>query len=55
MKREIKVGLFAIAVLLIGWGVIKYLKGIDVFSSSNVYYAYYDQVGGIQPASHVMI
>lgn len=55
MKREIKVGLFAIVVLVIGWGVIKYLKGIDVFSSTNVYYAYYDQVGGIQPASHVMI
>ena len=55
MKREIKVGLFAVAVLIVGWGVIKYLKGIDVFSKSNVYYAYYDQVGGIQPASHVMI
>ena len=55
MKREIKVGLFAIAVLLIGWGVIKYLKGLAVFGNSNVYYAYYEQVGGIQPASHVMI
>ena len=55
MKREIKVGLFAIAVLLIGWGVIKYLKGLSVFGNSNVYYAYYEQVGGIQPASHVMI
>ena len=55
MKREIKVGLFAIVVLVIGWGVIKYLKGLDVFSSTNVYYAYYEQVGGIQPASHVMI
>lgn len=55
MKREIKVGLFAVAVLILGWGVIKYLKGIDVFSKNNVYYANYDQVGGIQPASHVMI
>ena len=55
MKREIKVGLFAVAMLLLGWGVIKYLKGIDVFSTSNTYYAYYDQVGGIQPASYVMI
>ena len=33
--------------LLIGWGVIKYLKGVDVFSTNNTYYAYYDQVGGI--------
>lgn len=55
MKREIKVGLFAVAVLLIGWGVIRYLKGTDVFSNYNVYYAYYDNVGGLQPASSVMI
>ena len=55
MKREIKVGLFAVAVLLIGWGVIRYLKGTDVFSNYNIYYAYYDNVGGLQPASSVMI
>ena len=55
MKREVKVGLFAVIVLVIGWGVIRYLKGTDVFSSYNVYYAYYDNVGGIQPASAVMI
>lgn len=55
MKREVKVGLFAVAVLLVGWGVIRFLKGAEVFSSSNTYYAYYTQVGGIQPASHVML
>ena len=55
MKREIKVGLFAVAVLIVGWGVIRFLKGSEVFSSSNTYYAYYTQVGGLQPASHVMI
>ena len=55
MKREIKVGLFAVAVLIVGWGVIRYLKGSEIFSSSNTYYAYYTQVGGLQPASHVMI
>ena len=31
MKREVKVGIFAIVVLLVGWGVIRYLKGADVF------------------------
>lgn len=55
MKREVKVGLFAVAVLLVGWGVIRFLKGAEVFSSSNTYYAYYTQVGGLQPASHVML
>ena len=55
MKKEVKVGLFAIAVLLVGWGVARMLKGAEIFSNSYTYYAYYTQVGGIQPASHVMI
>lgn len=55
MKREIKVGVFAILVLVVGWVVVKYLKGTDVFSKSNTYYAYYEQASGIQPASYVMI
>ncbi len=55
MKREVKVGLFAILVLLVGWGVIRLLKGAEIFSNSYTYYAYYQQVGGIQPAAHVMI
>lgn len=55
MKKEIKVGLFALAVLLVGWGVARMLKGAEIFSNSYTYYAYYTQVGGIQPASHVMI
>ena len=55
MKREVKVGIFAVAVLLVGWGVVRYLKGAEIFGNSNIYYAYYQQVGGIQPASHVMI
>ena len=55
MKKEIKVGLFALAVLLVGWGVARMLKGAEIFSNNYTYYAYYTQVGGIQPASHVMI
>ena len=47
--------MFAIAVLLVGWGVARMLKGAEIFSNSYTYYAYYTQVGGIQPASHVMI
>ena len=55
MKREIKVGIFAVLMLVLGWGVVRYLKGASIFSTSNTYYAYYAQAGGIQPASHVMI
>lgn len=55
MKREVKVGIFAIGVLLVGWGVVRFLKGSEVFSSRNTYYAYYEQVSGIQTASNVVI
>ena len=55
MKREVKVGIFAVLVLLVGWGVARYLKGSEIFSNTNTYYAYYEQVGGIQPSSRVVI
>lgn len=55
MKREARIGLFAVIVMLAGWATVRFLKGAEIFSSSNKYYAYYDQVGGIQTASHVMI
>lgn len=55
MKREVKIGIFSVAMLLIGWGVIRYLQGSGIFESANEYYAVYEQVGGIQTASHVMI
>ena len=55
MKKEVKVGLFAVTMLLIGWGVISFLKGIDVFGKTNTYYAYYEQVGGLMPASQVVL
>ena len=55
MKREVKIGIFTILVLLAGWFVVKFLKGTEVFSNTNRYYAYYEQVGGIQPSSRVII
>lgn len=55
MKREVKVGVFAVAVLLAAWFGARFLKGSELFSNNYQYYAYYDQVGGIQTASHVMI
>ena len=55
MKSEVKIGIFSVAVLLIGWGVIRYLQGSGVFERTNTYYAVYEQVGGIQTAAHVFI
>ena len=41
--------------LLIGWGVIRYLQGSGIFEVNNKYYAVYEQVGGIRTASNVTI
>ncbi len=55
MKRELKIGLFTVFVILAAWGGIRFLSGLDLFSSSNEYYARYDQIDGVQSASPVFI
>ena len=55
MKREVKIGIFAVAILLCSWAGIRFLSGLDVFSRNRVYYAEYNAVNGVQIASPVMI
>ena len=55
MKREVKIGIFAVVILLCSWAGIRFLSGLDVFSSNKVYYAFYESVSGVQNASPVMI
>lgn len=55
MKREVKIGIFAVVILLCTWAGIRFLSGLDVFSRNKVYYASYGQVDGIQTASPVVI
>jgi len=55
LSKEVKVGLLvtgAIAALL--WGM-NYLKGVDVFSGQNKYYAVYSQVDGLTSSSAVIL
>ena len=55
MNRELKVGLIAllsITVLVIG---INYLKGINVLNKHKVFYAKYDNIGGLQVGSSVSL
>ena len=55
MKREAKIGLFALLMLLaLYWGV-NFLKGKDLLSKNTTYYATYDQVNGMQTSSPVFI
>ena len=55
LSNEVKVGILvtgAIAALL--WG-LNYLKGKDIFSSSNEYYALYENVNGLVASNAVIL
>ena len=55
MKREVKIGIFAVTMIVAAWAGIRFLQGLDVLSRNAVYYASYDQVSGIQAASPIML
>ncbi|MGL1887084.1 MAG: MlaD family protein [Reichenbachiella sp.] len=55
MTKEVKVGLFAIisgAILYLGFN---FLKGNDFFSSSNKFYAIYDNIDGLNVSNPVIV
>lgn len=55
ISKEFKIGFFGI--LMIGglyWG-INFLKGTDLLTSTENYYAVYDQVNGLQPSASILI
>lgn len=53
MKREVKIGIFAVLMILAAWAGIRFLQGLDIFSRNAVYYAAYDQISGLQVASPI--
>ena len=55
LKREVKVGLFALTTILAFYWGINFVKGRDLFNVNNTYYALYDQVNGIQKSSAIVI
>ena len=55
MKREVKIGIFAVAMIGVVWAGIRFLKGVDIFSRNVEYYAAYDQINGVQNASPIMM
>ncbi|UTA69267.1 MlaD family protein [Emticicia sp. 21SJ11W-3] len=54
MKKEVKVGLLGIITFAIFYLGFNFLKGLDVFSTENEYYAYYSNVEGLQTSNPVM-
>jgi phospholipid/cholesterol/gamma-HCH transport system substrate-binding protein len=54
-KREIKIGItFIIATVVMIWGLM-YLKGLELFTSSRMLYAVYDNVDGLVVANPVTL
>ena len=55
MKREVKIGIFAVAMIAVLWGGVRFLKGFDILGRNVQYYAVYDRIDGVQSASPVMM
>lgn len=48
-------GLFAIAILAVAYWGINFLRGMDILSSNNEYYAYYEKSENIEISSPILI
>ncbi len=55
LSREVKIGIFALAMLVSLYLGINYLKGRAVFSGDRFYYALYDQTSGLQTSAPVLL
>jgi len=55
MSKELKIGLIAVFLIaLLIWG-INFLKGKNIFSQTDHYYALYNEIGGMEEASSVYL
>lgn len=55
MKKEVKIGIFTIIIILSTWGVLKFLGGSNLLSSEDTYYAKYENIEGVQRSSQILI
>lgn len=53
--REVRVGIMVIVAIFVLYFGLNFLKGIDVFSPINDYYASYENIDGLVPSSPVLI
>ena len=55
ITREAKIGIFAvISLAVLFWGV-NFLKGKNIFSRTNTYYAVFNRVDGLKPTNDVLL
>lgn len=55
ISSMLKVGTFAVIVILVSWWGIKWLGGQNILLSDNIYYVHYDDVSGLQESSRVKL
>jgi len=55
MKKEVKIGIYAIVIILAAWAGIRFLSGADIFGRNRTYTAHYEQVNGLQEAAAVVL
>ena len=55
MRKELKIGIFAVVVMVASFFVLNYLRGEDIFNSENEYTAQYSQLDGLVASAPVYI
>lgn len=55
MRKEIKIGAFAVIVLAVTLFMIEFLKGKDIFSRNNTYYIIYPSVEGLSISTGITV
>ena len=55
IRREFKIGVFAVITILVAWWGIKWLGGQNLLATSSYYYVYYDDVSGLIPSSRIKL
>ncbi|MEO0734826.1 MAG: MlaD family protein [Bacteroidota bacterium] len=55
MRYEVKIGILAIIAIAAAFWGYKFIQGTNLFSSANVYHAYYDNVAGLTIGTPVQI
>ena len=52
-NREVKIALTAIVAIVLVYLLINFMKGINVFKSSNTYYVRFDNIAGLAVSNAV--
>lgn len=55
MRKEVKIGIYAVVILLMAWAGIRFLSGVDILGRNRTYIAHYEQVNGLQDAAAVVL